>query len=386
MAEKTEGVDPWYEFAKDFAVGQGRPLHSHRRVQLLYASAGVMLITTPDTKRLLSPMQALWIPAGHPHSIAFLSDTKMRTLYFPSEEVSSVLGDVPALRVFPVTPLVRELIARFFEDRDEENLRLIRTLLIRLAAQAEPLAANLSMPDEPRLRERLEGILAERNWNYPAEDFARDLHMTPRTFTRFFRKHAFMTYREWRSRARLMISLDLLAQNSASSSGRLPRRCATTPGRTRKRHPPVKESGRRFADRSFSISQNSASSTGTRAETGPWASARTGTGSAGTARTSRASGTTGTAAGTTAARRRRTMSPMVAAGEKRGGAQSRGGRESEEKASRFLHLRLLLKAVRERCLSARSRRALPSLHLRKRKVKTPHETCKKTSRTATKEV
>ena len=147
-----------------------------------------------------------------------------------------------------------------------------------------------------------------------------------------------------------------------------------------------KESGRRFADRSFSISQNSASSTGTRAETGPWASARTGTGSAGTARTSRASGTTGTAAGTTAARRRRTMSPMVAAGEKRGRAQSRGGRESEEKASRFLHLRLLLKAVRERCLSARSRRALPSLHLRKRKVKTPHETCKKTLRTATKEV
>lgn len=212
MAEKTEGVDPWYEFAKDFAVGQGRPLHSHRRVQLLYASAGVMLITTPDTKRLLSPMQALWIPAGHPHSIAFLSDTKMRTLYFPSEEVSSVLGDVPALRVFPVTPLVRELIARFFEDRDEENRRLIRTLLIRLTAQAEPLAANLSMPDEPRLRERLEGILAERNWNYPAEDFARDLHMTPRTFTRFFRKHAFMTYREWRSRARLMISLDLLTQ------------------------------------------------------------------------------------------------------------------------------------------------------------------------------
>ena len=45
MAEKTEGVDPWYEFAKDFAVGQGRPLHSHRRVQLLYASAGVMLIS-----------------------------------------------------------------------------------------------------------------------------------------------------------------------------------------------------------------------------------------------------------------------------------------------------------------------------------------------------
>lgn len=112
----------------------------------------------------------------------------------------------------------------------------------------------------------------------------------------------------------------------------------------RRKETPDKKSGRRFADRFLSIHHNNAPSTGTRTETGTGASARTGTGSAGTART---------AAGTTAPRRRRTMSPMMAARQKRGGAQSRGGRESEEKASRFLHLRLLLKIVRKSAPAAK---------------------------------
>lgn len=47
------------------------------------------------------------------------------------------------------------------------------------------------------------------------------------------------------------------------------------------------------------------------------------------------------------------MSPMMAARQKRGGAQSRGGRESEEKASRFLHLRLLLNIVRKSAPAAK---------------------------------
>ena len=44
---------------------------------------------------------------------------------------------------------------------------------------------------------------------------------------------------------------------------------------------------------------------------------------------------------------------MMAARQKRGGAQSRGGRESEEKASRFLHLRLLLEIVRKSAPAAK---------------------------------
>lgn len=93
-----------------------------------------------------------------------------------------------------------------------------------------------------------------------------------------------------------------------------------------------KGNGRLHADRFLKIRRETAPSarTGTGTETGTGACARAG---AGTARSA-------------VPRRRRTMTPVVAAGQKRHGTQCGGGREYEEKASGLLHRSLLLNVVR----------------------------------------
>lgn len=67
---------------RDFVLGQKRPEHRHADAQLLYAMRGVMLVKSGTVRRIITPNQALWIPAGTPHAIHFLSETAMRTLYF----------------------------------------------------------------------------------------------------------------------------------------------------------------------------------------------------------------------------------------------------------------------------------------------------------------
>ena len=49
-----------------------------------------MLVKSGTVRRIITPNQALWIPAGTPHAIHFLSETAMRTLYLQKRRSACV--------------------------------------------------------------------------------------------------------------------------------------------------------------------------------------------------------------------------------------------------------------------------------------------------------
>ncbi|MBK7550562.1 MAG: AraC family ligand binding domain-containing protein [Syntrophaceae bacterium] len=55
--------------ALDEPDGHRIPLHWHSRAQLLYASEGVMTVTTDSGVWVLPPLRAMWIPAFTEHHI-----------------------------------------------------------------------------------------------------------------------------------------------------------------------------------------------------------------------------------------------------------------------------------------------------------------------------
>ena len=71
--KKTDPSDPVEEItsiprsvvamAKDFPNGHLIPFHQHARSQLLYASSGVMTVTTANGIWVVPPLRAVWIPA-----------------------------------------------------------------------------------------------------------------------------------------------------------------------------------------------------------------------------------------------------------------------------------------------------------------------------------
>ncbi|MDO5532505.1 helix-turn-helix transcriptional regulator [Sutterella sp.] len=202
----------WRQFGRDFEVGGRRPEHLHEDSQLLYAASGVMLVMSEGVPRILAPFQALWIPAGVPHSITFLSDTQMRNLYFPVER-SRAAGLPDRIRTLAVTPLVRELMAALFSRAfPAETLDLMSTLTLRLVAESPELGTALAMPRDPAMARVLTGILHDRVWERPVGEVAAALHLTPKTFSRHFQRELGMSYRDWLVRARLSVSLDALAR------------------------------------------------------------------------------------------------------------------------------------------------------------------------------
>ncbi len=68
----------------EYPAGYVDPMHSHDHVQILYASAGVMSVRTPETSFVIPPQRAVWLPAGMQHEVACRGLVSLRTLYLPS--------------------------------------------------------------------------------------------------------------------------------------------------------------------------------------------------------------------------------------------------------------------------------------------------------------
>ena len=69
----------------DYPSGWKIPRHHHRKAQLVYASGGVMTVTTGDGTWVVPPQRAVWVPGFTDHGIAMSGVVRMRTLYLSRE-------------------------------------------------------------------------------------------------------------------------------------------------------------------------------------------------------------------------------------------------------------------------------------------------------------
>ena len=98
---------PIIALARDFPDGHLIQAHSHHRAQLLYASSGVMTVTTAQGIWVVPPLRAVWVPAETEHQVLCSGSLSMRSLYLDPSAVPGLPGQC---LVLSVSPLLRELI------------------------------------------------------------------------------------------------------------------------------------------------------------------------------------------------------------------------------------------------------------------------------------
>jgi AraC-like DNA-binding protein len=189
-------------------------LHVHAEAQLLFASRGVMLVTTPKGRWLVPPRRAVWLPPRLEHAVDMLTDLDMRSLYIAPRWLASH-PEQPRLErefVVAVGPLLRELVLAMFAEAKAGSPRA--DLLARLAlfelAEAEDGATFMPMPSDPRARRVAELVLAEPAGVRDLDDLSRAAGASQRTITRLFPAETDLTFKEWRQRARILASVEML--------------------------------------------------------------------------------------------------------------------------------------------------------------------------------
>ena len=233
-------------YGHDLDKGNILPFHSHRRGQLVYASNGIMIVTTRSASYTVPPQRAVWMPPGVEHQISAQSPVKMRTLYIDPRATMNLPDEVYVLQV---TLLLRELILAAVAsgpeiEPDSPHSRIIAVILDQIPAQ--PIASlKLPLPSDPRLSRVSQALIDNPADSRDLDEFAKEVGASKRPLVRLFPSQTGMAFSEWRQQRRLSYALELLitgesvtataletSYDNTSSFSAMFRRClGTTPMR-----------------------------------------------------------------------------------------------------------------------------------------------------------
>lgn len=201
--------------SQDIAPLGGIDAHFHDQHQIIYASRGVLAVTT-DSGRWISPAhQAIWVPAGTVHDHRAYGPTRLHTVGMPPGANPLHLTE-PA--ILAVGPLLRELIIAYTDESRTagEHAAMTGALLDQLS-RAPERPGRLPTPRDARLT-AIAAILDE----HPADSrnlaaLGHAVGASPRTLSRLFRDETGMTFPQWRTQLRLQHALQLLAEGRSVS-------------------------------------------------------------------------------------------------------------------------------------------------------------------------
>ena len=188
------------------------PEHAHAWHQLAYAISGVLTATVEGRSFVISPEQALWLPAGVSHRVGSLMGAEFRSLWIATEAGAGLPG---LSTVFAVSPLLRELIVEAaalekVPDGDGYAGRVTALILDQLR-RARALPGALPWPRAgSALLPLCEALYARPADHAGPAEWGRSLAMSERTLARGFDVELGTRLKCWRRRLRLFKAIELL--------------------------------------------------------------------------------------------------------------------------------------------------------------------------------
>jgi AraC-like DNA-binding protein/mannose-6-phosphate isomerase-like protein (cupin superfamily) len=215
--EDCEACDrPVAALATDYAHGDEVLPHSHRRAQLIHSVTGAMTVTSTGGRWVVPAGKAVWMPADMPHRIRMAGEVRMRTVYVRSDARS---GLPQRCEVIEVSPLLREAIiaamAIPLDYRESGRDHRVMELILDELEQAPRLAMHVPFPQDPRLMQVCQRLLAQPASAPTIDELAARIHVSGRTLSRLFERELGMSVSAWRRRMCILLSMPRLAAGAS---------------------------------------------------------------------------------------------------------------------------------------------------------------------------
>ena len=201
-------------WSNDYPNGHLIDMHRHERAQLLFASSGVMSVTTPEGVWVVPPLRAVWIPALADHQIVCSGKVLMRTLYVAQDQLEYPMEHCS---VVSVPPLLRELILyavempRLYDTKGPDG-RIAQVIIDSIQKpQVAPLV--LPTPENAKLLKVHQALISDPADQRTLSDWADYVGMTSRTLARHIKAETNLTFGQWRQQIRLLEALRRLGQS-----------------------------------------------------------------------------------------------------------------------------------------------------------------------------
>lgn len=194
-------------------------VHTHPWAQLMYATAGMLEVHTPQGRSLVSPQCAVWIPPHLPHGVTTREDVAFHSLYLDVAAVGDVASDCTVLRM---TSLLRELVIATGSlpkhyDASGPDGALVQLIVDRVRHLA-PASFTLPMPSDPRLLKIAQALQENPGDVRHLDAWGQRVGATRRTLSRLFRQETGLSFTTWRQAARLIAAWPMLEEGASVTS------------------------------------------------------------------------------------------------------------------------------------------------------------------------
>ncbi|MBE1530430.1 helix-turn-helix transcriptional regulator [Actinomadura algeriensis] len=183
--------------------------HAHPAHELVYVRRGAVTSLVGDRVFTVSEGCGLWIPAGAVHAGRLTAAAELHTAFIAPDRTPVAFESPTAIEMSPVLEALLTHLARTDIDAGARS-------------RAEAVVFDVLEPSRPRLTLRLPGdarvdVIAEALLRDPAdarslEEWARELHVSPRTISRAFRAATGLPFAQWRASLRVHRALTLLGE------------------------------------------------------------------------------------------------------------------------------------------------------------------------------
>jgi AraC-like DNA-binding protein len=213
FGEVADATRPILSFAWRKEGAHRASAHSHSRAHIIHPTLGAYWAITPDGTWLVPSGQAIWIPPRVHHEI-YAHGTVEAWMIFVDETYARGLPGRCGTVV--VSSLVTELVMRAVQYGNDYTIdgppaRIAKVLLDELVAmKLAPLLLPISR--DTRVERVMRALVSDPGSQLGLEELAEGAGASPRTLARLFRGETGMTFSEWRTRLRLVESVDRLAR------------------------------------------------------------------------------------------------------------------------------------------------------------------------------
>lgn len=199
---------------RDLPAGAQVSPHAHPRAQLLQAETGLLRVTSGDDSWLVPPGFGVWIPGNVPHAVTVETAARTRNIYI---DPSLPLRQATGCEVLPVSPLLRQVLARMREEGDPDRFARLGAVACDEIALAEAAPLDLPAGRDPRLRRITLALGRHPEDPRGLVALAAMAGASPRTVERLFRAETGFGYRQWRVRARLIGAVARLERGESTT-------------------------------------------------------------------------------------------------------------------------------------------------------------------------
>jgi len=210
---------PVLSHGRDMLAETSIERHTHPRGQLLWAEQGVLRVSGDDAVWVVPSTHAIWIPGNISHQVSSETHTKIRNIYIDPSYIVRKKDKNTVMVV--MSSLMQEIILRLTDDTKilaESNTKRLGLVAIDELEELESSNLYIHSGQDPRLQRLVSHIVQHSQDTFSLTELSTLVGASVRTIERLFKAETGMTFRQWRSRFKLMNALSQLSEGKSSTA------------------------------------------------------------------------------------------------------------------------------------------------------------------------